>query len=140
MSCPALLRATIGSRLAKGNYGAVHAATATTEDGTTVAAVAKRALAWSDDAEATTFAGENLAVEAEVNERLKSALPADRYEQLFAKFIGAVRSDDAGADEVSSNGSGEQWLLWERVDGPGGIATSLADYVRTKSSSPIYRP
>ena len=109
------VRATIGTKLAHGQYGSVHAASVIVGD-SVIEAVAKRAEARAIHDGAEEQASAYLDVEAEVNTRLATELHPDRYRALFAQYLGEMDHD------------GERWLLWQRVGGSHGMAASLADF------------
>jgi len=92
----------VGAELGRGNYGVVHAATL---EGKPV--VAKRA---GEDALAASY----LDVEAAVNAEL-----AGNSEPTvgFCTYLGEEQAQ------------GSRWLVWERIGGEGGEATSLADLI-----------
>ena len=96
------LSLSVGAELGRGNYGVVHAATL---EGKPV--VAKRA---GEDALAASY----LDVEAAVNAEL-----AGNSEPTvgFCTYLGEEQAQ------------GSRWLVWERIGGEGGEATSLADLI-----------
>lgn len=103
------LEASIGVQIASGMYGDIHLARAIYR-GEAVDAVAKRA----NQAQDVQDAAEYLNVEADVNARLMS-LPNEQRAH-FVRFLGTLEEE------------GEKWLLWDRVRGDGGTATSLVDF------------
>ena len=96
------LSLSVGAELGRGNYGVVHAATL---EGKPV--VAKRA---GEDKLAESY----LDVEAAVNAELAgNSEPAGG----FCTYLGEEQAQ------------GSRWLVWERIGGEGGEATSLADLI-----------